>query len=190
MSAKGIPTLFQGIKYRSLAEARWASMMTNLGMRFQYEPFEGNHYIPDFLVLGDNKILVEVKGGAFDLGTLAGHTDKIDAGLHDVWDGDVLLVGGMPMLEDDGTTNYGHPVAGLLRQRGEDEEGFEDWWARGLWMRCSRCGAHGFYHEYGSWQCYPCGHHDGKHHLDDPNKDLLARLWNLATNDTKWRGTR
>lgn len=177
MSARGIPTTFQGINYRSLAEARWASLMTNLGMRFQFEPFEGNGYIPDFLVLGDAKILLEVKGGEFDLGSLAGHIDKIDAGLDDVWDGDVLLVGGAPIIDD-----IASRCAGLMRQDGD--------WEPALWMKCLLCGNWGWHHETGNWRCYPCGHHDGDHYLGAIHEGSLRDLWSAALNDTKWQGAR
>ena len=56
-----IPTLYQGIEYRSRLEARWAAMFDNIGWKFTYEPFDTNGYIPDFLIHGDRPMLVEIK---------------------------------------------------------------------------------------------------------------------------------
>lgn len=58
--AAGIPTLYRGIQYRSRLEARWAAFFDLLGWRFQYEPFDLNGWIPDFLLVGA-RTLVEVK---------------------------------------------------------------------------------------------------------------------------------
>lgn len=55
----GIPTLYRGIQYRSRLEAKWAAMFDLLGWTHQYEPFDLQGWIPDFLVGG--MVLVEVK---------------------------------------------------------------------------------------------------------------------------------
>lgn len=52
----GIPTLFDGIEYRSRLEARWAAWFTRLGWDFTYEPFDGHGYVPDFLVKADRGV--------------------------------------------------------------------------------------------------------------------------------------
>ena len=36
-------------------------MVDLLGWDWVYEPFDGNHYIPDFALLGARPVLVEVK---------------------------------------------------------------------------------------------------------------------------------
>lgn len=45
-----IPCQYKGINFRSLLEARWAYFFDKLGWTWQYEPFEMDGYIPDFLV--------------------------------------------------------------------------------------------------------------------------------------------
>jgi hypothetical protein len=47
---KGTPTLYQGIKFRSRLEARWAAFFDQIRTPWTYEPFDGNSYIPDFLL--------------------------------------------------------------------------------------------------------------------------------------------
>jgi hypothetical protein len=60
-----IPTLYNGVRYRSRTEARWAVFFTHLKLSFEWEP-EGYdlgavRYLPDFLVHSWG-IYVEVKG--------------------------------------------------------------------------------------------------------------------------------
>lgn len=57
-----IQTKVKGRNYRSLLEAKWATFFGLCGWDFEYEPFETNGWIPDFLIRGKTKpILVEVK---------------------------------------------------------------------------------------------------------------------------------
>lgn len=71
---KSIETKFQGIWYRSKAEARFAFLLTELGIKFAYESegfslTNGLNYLPDFLLLfenGETEVL-EVKGFMEDL---------------------------------------------------------------------------------------------------------------------------
>jgi hypothetical protein len=58
----GIPTMHAGIQFRSRLEARWAAFFTEIGWRWEYEPFDLEGYIPDFLVFSPDRspFLVEV----------------------------------------------------------------------------------------------------------------------------------
>jgi hypothetical protein len=57
-----IATKLNGIHFRSRLEARWASIFTSLGWRWEYEPIDLNSYVPDFILLFERgPILVEVK---------------------------------------------------------------------------------------------------------------------------------
>ena len=59
-----IPCQYKGINFRSLLEARWAYFFDKLGWTWQYEPFEMDGYIPDFLVtlpLDIWSVVVDVK---------------------------------------------------------------------------------------------------------------------------------
>lgn len=61
---KAIETVYNGYKFRSRLEARWAVFFDAAGIRYEYEPegFEHNGvcYLPDFY-LPDSKTYVEVK---------------------------------------------------------------------------------------------------------------------------------
>lgn len=60
-----IPTTFDGVKYKSQTEAKWAVFFNRLGVEFTYEPrpfniTQTNKYTPDFYVK-DFKAVIEVK---------------------------------------------------------------------------------------------------------------------------------
>jgi hypothetical protein len=62
---KAIETLYQGFRFRSRLEARWAYYWDTLGVKWEYEP-EGydlgtlGRYLPDFFLPETNE-LVEIK---------------------------------------------------------------------------------------------------------------------------------
>lgn len=57
-----IPTTYNGIRFRSRLEAKWAVFFDHLKWRWHYEPLDCNGWIPDFLIeTKSNPILVEVK---------------------------------------------------------------------------------------------------------------------------------
>lgn len=59
---ESIPTVYNGVRYRSRLEAKWAAFFTLAEWRFEYEPFDLPGWSPDFLLIGKNKnVLVEVK---------------------------------------------------------------------------------------------------------------------------------
>jgi hypothetical protein len=60
MTFAAIKTLYNGIKFRSRLEAKWAAFFDLLGWEWEYEPFDLNGWIPDFL-LKHGRVLVEVK---------------------------------------------------------------------------------------------------------------------------------
>ena len=63
---KAIETEYNGYRFRSRLEARWAVFFDTLGIRYEYEPegyvlSDGGKYLPDFY-LPDYKYYAEVKG--------------------------------------------------------------------------------------------------------------------------------
>jgi hypothetical protein len=72
---KAIETIYNGYRFRSRLEARWAVFFDALGIEYEYEP-EGYEYwadevdeegrpmrwLPDFRLTSEDNILVEVKG--------------------------------------------------------------------------------------------------------------------------------
>lgn len=66
MEIKPIETIYNGYRFRSRLEARWAVFFDALGIKYEYEPegFEmsdGTKYLPDFYLPNDN-YYIEVKG--------------------------------------------------------------------------------------------------------------------------------
>ncbi len=47
----GIPTLYHGRRFRSRIEARWAAFFDLANWPWEYEPFDLEGYIPDFVLL-------------------------------------------------------------------------------------------------------------------------------------------
>ncbi|MEZ2132488.1 MULTISPECIES: hypothetical protein [unclassified Sinorhizobium] len=59
---KAIPTMYAGTQFRSRLEARWAAFFDLCGMKWEYEPFDCDGYVPDFLLYGKNRsAIAEVK---------------------------------------------------------------------------------------------------------------------------------
>jgi hypothetical protein len=89
MSTNSIPITINGIRFRSLIEARWAEMFSRLGWEWEYEPIELNGYIPDFIIKFPYKhLLVEVKGET-NMENIEQYAEKI---INSGWDGEFLLV--------------------------------------------------------------------------------------------------
>ena len=64
-----LPTVYNGVKYRSRTEARWACFFVAAGINFTYEPegfaLDNGNYLPDFKLRAYNEVYAEVKGNAF-----------------------------------------------------------------------------------------------------------------------------
>lgn len=59
---KSHKTMYAGCVYRSRLEATWAAFFDILGWQYQYEPFDLNGWVPDFVLIGKkSQTLVEVK---------------------------------------------------------------------------------------------------------------------------------
>lgn len=55
------PTTYSDILFRSALEARWAAFFDHIGWEWMYEPDGPRGYIPDFLILGEQRFYLEVK---------------------------------------------------------------------------------------------------------------------------------
>lgn len=91
-----IPTVYNGIRYRSRLEARWAALFEILKLPAEYEPADLGQWSPDFLLRSKPKgMLAEVKPiSTFenDIATrMATSADRAK------WDGDLLLLGIAPV---------------------------------------------------------------------------------------------
>ncbi len=58
-----IETTYNGLRFRSRLEARWAAFFDLCGWRWVYEPVDFHCWFPDFALIGDagNHVYVEVK---------------------------------------------------------------------------------------------------------------------------------
>ena len=184
----GIATKYEGITYRSRLEARWAVFFDLVGWQWEYEPIDGNGYIPDFVVMGARPVVVEVKPD-FDLHSMQDHCFKIEAGLDGVWAGDVLIVGSTPFVigGNDPCT------AGLLGEWGHPY--WSGWaWGAGVWVGCPGSEATGeqcpapnlrVLHEFQSYTARPCGHYGGGHwqHTEID----IEKFWRMAGEQVRWK---
>jgi len=123
MEIKPIETIYDGYKFRSRLEARWAVFFDALGVPYEYEPEgfvlpSGRQYLPDFKVkcygtrghIGDNPwdLWIEVKGNmskedASKIKEFSGINDSINNWLTDQAEEDyrpVLVVGNIPAPEN------------------------------------------------------------------------------------------
>jgi hypothetical protein len=199
---RAYPTIYKGIEYRSRLEARWAAFFTEIGWRKTYEPFDGDGYIPDFLIEGACPLLVEIKPATL-LADYYEAAPKIERGLRGHWQRDVLILGVNPLPGGlDGTAAADselHPPAGVLGEFRDDwATGWNDseefgtksrWsWDTGVWFTCKECGGVCVYQQIQSWKGRPCGHYDGDHLLGHICTSLLDQHWARACNDVKWHG--
>jgi len=179
-----IRTRYDGTWFRSRLEARWAAFFDGIGWRWEYEPFDWDGYIPDFLILGANPLVVEVKPEwtAVGLEQALARAQRAcpPAGKRPL---DVIAVGAMPCLFTDNA--YGYEPAGLMLQWCEHEP----WVAEASWHRCAKegCDRIGVFHSEGSFIGYPCGHYDGDHYLSPLYVSDLEPFWARARNATQWR---
>jgi hypothetical protein len=178
-----ITTTYNGIEYRSRLEARWAAFMQNIGWDITYEPFDGDGYIPDFLVQGERPLLVEVKPAVTQKEYEAA-VPKAEAGLAEHWEHDILVVGASPFPEQMGNS-YGKETAGWLGET-YGEGGWS--WDAADWFECSSCHQICVYHTVMWFVGRPCGCSAGDHYLGSPPLAVMRSMWADACNDVKWRG--
>lgn len=100
-----IPTVYNGRRYRSRLEAKWAAFFTLLNWRFEYEPFDLGGWSPDFLLRGKNdaQVFAEVKPIEVWDQDVATKMEKaaIRSGVMHKADG-LLLLGTSPFRQDVG----------------------------------------------------------------------------------------
>lgn len=187
--AAGVPTTYRGVTYRSRLEARWAAFGEAIGWRMEYEPpIDGAGYLPDFMLVGPDPVLVEVKPDWLLVDLMARRV-KVEQGLAGRWAHDVLLVGGGPLLTG------AHPWADPLGVLGEwTGEGW--WWSVALWHRCRHPDCRGrltFHHVERTYRSRICGHYDGAHYvggLEDTDLRAIGRTWEETFAPTQWNAPR
>lgn len=148
--AKAIPTLYNGVQFRSRLEARWAAMFDLLEWRWEYEPIDLDGYIPDFIItpLLRSQVLIEVKPltewPCAVPGCLCGSKDEdlrktYDAAVSKIqssgWSGESIIVGAtLPRSKSGSFAKIGQPVESVI--------GSGSWFDTGsVLVECRSCAA-------------------------------------------------
>ncbi len=189
MKLSGIPTNYKSRRYRSRIEARWAKMFDLLDWQYEYEPYDLNGWIPDFILLGASEILVEVKFhtilSEFDINkcleAMCG-TEKENK--------EILLLGCIIPIDED--FYDGVPCVGWLDEVIEDgvtgcivKSGFRSGIALAPFNHYNN--KWGFIHSCNSYADRMTGLYDGTHYLDFPRRDEIYELWQEAGNQVQWK---
>lgn len=145
---KAIETVYNGYRFRSRLEARWAVFFDAMGIKYLYEPegfeFEdGTRYLPDFY-LPESKSWFEVKGEMDEESSR-----KIDLF---VKEGNVMTIGYYD-FEFNAMDIWGKDCGSFA---GSDSS----------WLcECFECGHKYFIGLCGSYRCPCCGAYDGDSHF-------------------------
>ena len=154
---KPIETEYNGYRFRSRLEARWAVFFDTAGIPYEYEPegfvlSDGTMYLPDFY-LKDQDTFFECKGvmssvDKHKIEMLAKDTGKeIVIGYSDLA---FSVAWWMADPTEEEIRNGSDAKAGIL-------ENNKDCWL----CKCRKCGKLYFIETWGSWACRCCGHYDG-----------------------------
>jgi hypothetical protein len=186
---KAIPTLYKGIQFRSRLEARWAAFFDLLRWRWEYEPFDLDGWIPDFILKGNGgrPVLVEVKPVVEepDADRFMDEIDRdypcprIDDDPSDSDQYEVLLVG-TSLLDDDRVF-----AIGWIREGGWWEEAPFGCWSGSESKAKNPDGLIGFCHGSGSYHDRITGCYDGGHigfGWSSPVPGAIRGLWTEAGN--------
>jgi len=167
---KPIETIYNGCRFRSRLEARWAVFFDSLKIPWIYEPegifVNGICYLPDFYLPDCNQFF-EVKGILSEL-----DTNKINA----------LINAGYSV-----TIGYDNGKFTACDYWGEDDDNKKIFQlctgSTSMLCRCS-CGKYWFMGSTGIYKCQCCGEYDGDHHFE-----TVMDYWNYeAYNGEKCEG--
>lgn len=148
-SIHAIETLYDGYRFRSRLEARWAVFFNALKMKYIYEPegfrfSDGTMYLPDFF-LPETKTFFEVKG----------ILDELD--LHKV--NLLALESRKPVVI--GKSDFHFQCTDAWAEDLFEITGESDSWL----AKCHVCGKPYFLGSNGSYYCRSCGAYDGDGHF-------------------------
>lgn len=146
---KAIETIYNGYRFRSRLEARFAVFFDAIGIKYQYEPegyefTDGTKYLPDFYLPDANEYF-EVKG---EMNSEDWH--KIE--MLEKESGKPVAIG-----YSDFTFQASHDYGRYIL-----DGDCEDSWL----CRCKKCNHLYFLGGRGSWACTSCGYYDGDSGFD------------------------
>lgn len=166
-----IPTVYKGIRFRSRLEARWAYIFDRFGWKWEYEPFDLQGYIPDFMVGFLSPTLFEIKPGT----TIEELEAAGEKALNSGFDGPITILGATKALSEADFT----PIVGV--QWVPEIEAYD-----GVCLfRCNVCGKASLNHDSQSFACQVSGCYDGSNHVSH-YKEWDA-LWAEAQNHFQWK---
>ena len=201
MRRRGIPTMWDGRRYRSRLGARWARFFDLLHWKHEYEPFDLPGFIPDFVLTdGLRPILIDVRPLAV-LGQFDQRLDELEALIFRYWKNPIICVGAV-LLERQGMFDLS---LGLI----SDPDGLS---GPAEIVQCGYCGRLSLNNYTGAWESLLCTHEPNtnkwwrepvKHTLyswrEDPGHfpgvgadecAFIENLWRTAANDVLWMATR
>lgn len=170
----GIPTTYRGTRFRSRLESRWAAFFDLVSWSWVYEPFDGEGWIPDFLIQGELPLLIEVG----PVSTPAEFYLKATKPLAHL-EHPTLVLGISPIVLGDDER------AGVITNE------FPSVVGPAFWMICAGCppsSEHtlGALRVYGDSVDRPCGHGMGR----PARSRWLFDLWAEAGNRVQWQARR
>jgi hypothetical protein len=176
-----IPTMIDGVRTRSLLEAKWAAFFTLLGWRWEYEPLDLDGWIPDFLIRTETgkPILVDVKPFFERCGTIERKIAKaIDPDNYHAW---------ITNCAPDGNGNE-HTVGWVM----------SDWLPGGSqWANAVIIAPTKHKNVYGfaeGWEgCFAdkiTGIYEGDHYYHPLSFDEVRAIWKRACNEVQWQPRR
>lgn len=206
-SSHGIPTRYRETRFRSRLEARWAAFFDLVEWRWIYEPFDGDGWIPDFLIQGSSPLLVEV-GPCLTDREYDAKADKARAAFppvnvycerisHEACDHDdsfvistaperfTLVVGAAALYKPQDPYAQDGEYAGFITGDGNSEG-----WAPAAWGLCRTCNQVCVTHPWMYWLHFPCGHHTGNVDWRDDLGWMLNDHWQRAANLVQWHAKR
>jgi hypothetical protein len=179
-STEGIPTIYNKIQFRSLLEAKWARFFDLVGWKYEYEPFELNGWIPDFLLIGKgrtNNVFCEVKPITSFQEDYAQKYQKALEYDNIFKNNDLLMLGcTLPSQGDYAHLGWMGSVDKKLNQR---------LWGFAPIASWKDSPVLGFCHSRASYHDRISGIYNAKWGDSSPKEEVL-RLWNRASNDTRW----
>lgn len=196
-SFQAIATTYQGIRFRSRLEAKWAAWFDAVSWPWVYEPVDLQGYIPDFvLMFPAGSIAVEVKPAFAWADVAASAAPKIEAS---GWTEDALIVGASLFDPSDEWERCAHRwdpggwdapaiACGWLGEyvaTADDARGFAFAWADALVVWCDECRSVSLRSADHDYRCrrYGCNDTDGDL---DKGRARARAAWAVATNRVQW----
>lgn len=180
---RAVETWYRGHLFRSRLEATWAAFFDLCGWDWEYEPFELDGWLPDFVLLGETRVLVEVKP-VFDFPEeVAEKITKASTHLDNV---ELLILGCGPVKFD----FCDHCIGWLLDKETSKESG----WFLNPYGAWSGAGFRkfrdkfDFLHINNGWNGRVYGEYDGSTESDSSVDDveLIKHLWGQAKSITRY----